>query len=244
MIDSAFITFSLDSFQIQKLRSSGIFGTGKDTDYASVTGTLINGQPETVTKKIGHIGTGTYQTAMVVGPFRITSGNSVVFNYTIINDGHQSESDVDALLEKAGEALASKGGQAVITSIGTALGTGAGIAVGAGAGAAGGATLGSVVVPVIGTIVGAVAGFLIGDAFGVLFADCDGVVALNSLQKISINFGNLPLAEWSSSKVRPIPGRILPPDAETTHLRHELVGQCVLVQSFGRDSIVSLARSV
>ena len=46
MIDSAFIT--------QKLRSSGIFGTGKDTDYAWATGTLINGQPETVTKKIGH----------------------------------------------------------------------------------------------------------------------------------------------------------------------------------------------
>jgi hypothetical protein len=149
MIDSAFITFSLDSFQIQKLRSSGIFGTGKDTDYASVTGTLTNGQPVTVTKKIGHIGTGTYQTGMAVGPFRITSGNAVVFNYIILNAGHKSESDVEALLEKVGEALASKGGEAVITAIGTAAGTGAGIAVGAaagaGAGAAGGATLGSVV---------------------------------------------------------------------------------------------------
>jgi hypothetical protein len=59
-----------------------------------------------VPKKIRHIGTGTYQTVMVVGPFRITSGNSVVFNYAIINDGHQSESDVDALLEKVGEARA------------------------------------------------------------------------------------------------------------------------------------------
>jgi hypothetical protein len=97
---------------------------------------LTNVQPVTVTKKIGHIGTGTYQTGMAVGPFRITSGSAVVFNYIILNAGHKSESDVDALLEKVGEALASKGGEAVITAIGAAAGTGAGVAVGAaGAGA-------------------------------------------------------------------------------------------------------------
>ena len=146
------MTFSLDSFRITDTRSRH-----NDTDYVSCTLLVrdANGQgtPQTLKKKIGDVNNGTHAIGLSFPNVPMPAKGSVVFNYLIVNSGHQSESDIDKALEKAGSALAEKG----LVAGGTALGT--------------------AILPGLGTILGLIGGFLAGEISGILTANCDGAVA-------------------------------------------------------------------
>ena len=146
------MTFSLDSFRITDTRSRH-----NDTDYASCTLLVRDskgqGTPQTLKKKIGDVNNGTHPVGLKFSNVAVPAGGSVVFNYLIVNSGHQSEGDVDKALEQAGGALAEKGLVAGGTAIGTAI------------------------LPGLGTILGAIGGFLAGEIKSILTANCDGAVA-------------------------------------------------------------------
>jgi hypothetical protein len=146
------MTFSLDSFRITDTRSRH-----NDTDFASFTLLVrdANGQgtPQTLQKKIGDVNNGTHSIGLSFPNVPVPAGGSVVFNYLIVNSGHQNEGDVDKALEAAGSALAQKG----LVAGGTALGT--------------------AILPGLGSILGAIGGFLAGEISSILNANCDGPVA-------------------------------------------------------------------
>jgi hypothetical protein len=157
------MTFSLDSFRITDTRSRH-----NDTDYVSCTLLVrdANGQgtPQTLKKKIGDVNNGTHAIGLSFPNVPMPAKGSVVFNYLIVNSGHQSESDVDKALEKAGGALAEKG----LVAGGTALGT--------------------AILPGLGTILGAIGGFLAGEISAILNANCDGAVAA---EQVTLTFDQL-----------------------------------------------------
>ena len=146
------ITFSLDSFRITDTRSRH-----NDTDYVSFT-LLVrdangHGTPQTLKKAMGDVNNGTHTVGLSFPNVAVPANGSVVFNYLIVNSGHQSESDVYKALETAGGSLAEKG----LVAGGTALGT--------------------AILPGLGTILGAIGGWLAGEIKSILTANCDGPVA-------------------------------------------------------------------
>lgn len=146
------ITFSLDSFRITDTRSRH-----EDTDYVSFTLLVrdANGQgtPQTLKKAMGNVNNGTHNVGLSFPNVVIPVNGSIVFNYLIVNSGHQSESDVYKVLETTGGSLANKGL------------------------VAGGTALGSAILPGLGTILGAIGGWLAGQISNILAANCDGPVA-------------------------------------------------------------------
>ena len=156
----ALYRFSLDSFQIRNTRS-----VHEDTDYVAFALTIGTGQPQTLQKSMGDLNNGTFSVGLTFGPVPVAAYQPVVVTYLIVNSGHQSQADIDAILTKVANSLASAGAQAAASAIGSGVGTLVG------------ASIGGTVVPIIGSALGALAGWLVGEITGILFANCDGPVA-------------------------------------------------------------------
>lgn len=157
------MTFSLDSFRITDTRSRH-----NDTDFVSCT-LLVrdasgNGTPQTLKKSMGDVNNGTHAVGLSFPNVAVPAGGSIVFNYLIVNSGHNSESDVDKALEKAGTTLADKG----LVAGGTALGT--------------------AILPGLGSILGAIGGWLAGEIGNIINANCDGAVAA---EQVTLTFDQL-----------------------------------------------------
>ena len=157
------MTFSLDSFRITDTRSRH-----NDTDFVSFT-LLVrdasgNGTPQTLKKSMGDVNNGTHTVGLSFPNVVVPTNGSVVFNYLIVNSGHNSEGDVDKALETAGSSLAEKG----LVAGGTALGT--------------------AILPGLGSILGAVGGWLAGEIKSILTANCDGPVAA---EQVTLTYNQL-----------------------------------------------------
>jgi hypothetical protein len=163
-------TFTLDSIDISNTRSRH-----EDTNHASVSAAVGNNPPTTVLKDLGDQNNGHHPIGLRIGPVLVNDPNiGVVFNYLIINSGHQNPGEVAKALTTVGNALASKGAQAATSAIGAAVGLSAG----------------SVVLPVIGSTLGALAGFLVGGLADIFGANCDGPVASEQLAFKGIDLFN------------------------------------------------------
>lgn len=150
-------TFSLLSMRITNTRSAH-----EDSDKASVSIAVGNGNPVTVTGNLGDLNNGTFPLHLAIGPVTVNDPNvGIAANYLIVNSGHQSQATIDSLLTKAGNTLATEGAKAATAAVGSAVG----------------ASIGSGFVPIIGTALGFLAGWLVGELVGILTADCDGPVA-------------------------------------------------------------------
>lgn len=158
-------TFRLDSFEIENTRSRH-----EDTDYVSCSFALGSAAPQTKTKSMGDLNNGTYPVGISFGPVTISSPTEVaIFNYLIVNAGHEDWSTIDGMITKAGSTLAKAGADAAASAAGAAAGTLLG------------AEIGGVVVPIIGPALGALAGWVVGEITGLVTADCDGPVAAEQL---------------------------------------------------------------
>jgi hypothetical protein len=152
--------FTLESFEIENTRSRH-----EDTDYVSCTLAIGSGAPQTQTKAMGDLNNGTYAVGLSFGPVAVAPNEGAIFNYLIVNSGHQSQQATQEALTKAGQYLAQKGAEAAAQAISQGIGTLVG------------ASIGSAILPIVGTALGALAGWLVGELGGVFFADCDGPVA-------------------------------------------------------------------
>jgi hypothetical protein len=152
--------FTLESFEILNTRSHH-----EDTDYVSFTLVIGNGTPQTQTKAMGDLNNGNYPVGLSFGPVAVAPNEAAVFNYLILNSGHQSQQETQDALTKAATTLAQQGADAAAKAISS------------GVASLVGASIGSAVLPVIGTALGAIAGWLVDELGGVLFANCDGPVA-------------------------------------------------------------------
>jgi Ricin-type beta-trefoil lectin domain-like len=152
--------FTLESFEIENTRSRH-----EDTDYVSCTLAVGNSALKTKTAALGDLNNGTHNVALSFGPVTVAPNEAVIFNYLILNSGHQNEQATQEVLTKAGVQLAEAGAKAAAEAIGS------------GAGSLVGASIGSAVVPVIGTALGALAGWIAGELGALFFANCDGPVA-------------------------------------------------------------------
>jgi hypothetical protein len=158
---SALATYSLtlETVEIANTRSRD-----DDTDYASFTVAVGAEPPQTRVHSMGDVDNGAYKLGLNF-TLPVPRYSPLVMNYQVVNAGHKSEEEVDALLTKMANQLASSGAQAAAS------------AVGSGIGALVGASIGTGVVPVLGTALGALAGWIVAEIGGFLFADCDGPVA-------------------------------------------------------------------
>jgi hypothetical protein len=149
--------FTLASMRITNTRSRH-----EDTDKASVSVAIGDGQPLTVTRDLGDHNNGTFALGISTAPFAVDDpGIGIACNYLILNSGHQDWKTVDEMLQKAGGALAAAGAKAATAAIGSAIG----------------AELGTTVLPVVGTVIGLIAGWAVGELIAILTANCDGPVA-------------------------------------------------------------------
>lgn len=162
----AYYTFRLDSFDIAKTRSRDNWLSDEtDTDHVSLTVTVGDQAPYTQTRDLGDLDEGNnYQIGLSTGPILIADpSEKVVFNYVMVNSGHQDEAAVQKALTQAGTTLA----EAAVKAAGTAIG----------------GTIGTTVLPGIGTLLGMLGGWLMGEVASILFADCDGPVAAEQVVK-------------------------------------------------------------
>ncbi|HEX6472584.1 MAG TPA: hypothetical protein VF069_26065 [Streptosporangiaceae bacterium] len=152
-------SLTLETVEINNTRSRD-----DDTDYASFTVAVGTAPPQTRIDSMGDVDNGTYRLGLnFIVP--VPRYSPLVMNYQVVNAGHKSEAEVDALLTKIADQLAASGAQAAASAVGSGIGAIAGAAIGTG------------VVPVLGTALGALAGWIVAEIGGVLFADCDGPVA-------------------------------------------------------------------
>jgi hypothetical protein len=134
----------------------------EDSDKASVSIAVGNGNPVTATSNLGDLNNGTFPLHMTIGPVTVNDPNvGIAANYLIVNSGHANWATVNGVLTQAGNQLASAGARAATTAIGSAVG----------------ASIGTGIMPVVGTALGALAGWLVSEFIGILAADCDGPVA-------------------------------------------------------------------
>lgn len=164
--EAAHYTFRLDSFDIAKTRSRDAWLSDEtDTDHVSFTIAVGDQAPYTQTRDLGDLDEGNnYPIGLSTGPILIADpGEKVVFNYVMVNSGHQDDAGVHKALTQAGTTLAEAGVKA--------------------AGAAIGGTIGTTVLPGIGTLLGMLGGWLMGEVESILFADCDGPVAAEQVVK-------------------------------------------------------------
>jgi hypothetical protein len=153
-------SFSLDSFRITDTRS-----LHKDTDYVSISLAVGSAPPMTKVKKMGDLNNGTFKTGLLFDNVSVADTVPVVFTYTIVNNGHGSQANVEKALQQAGTQLAQKASEAAARAVGAEIGSLLG------------ASIGTAAVPIVGTALGALAGWLVGEIGGILFANCDGPVA-------------------------------------------------------------------
>lgn len=153
----AHYTATLETVTITNTRSRDA-----DSDKVSASVAVGSDAPVTVVKDMGDVDNGTYALHLRLPTVHVADPKAgFAFNYLVLNSGHKSWEEENALLTKVGGGLASAGAKAASSAIGAAIG----------------ATAGGVVLPVIGSIVGAAAGWLVGELTGLITADCDGPVA-------------------------------------------------------------------
>jgi hypothetical protein len=90
-------TFSLDSYEIRDTRS-----LHEDTNYVTV-GLNVNGQTigSPPTKFMGDQNNGKYPVGLSFPNVEVPDGSTVIFNYQILNSGHQSHADIEKALQEA-----------------------------------------------------------------------------------------------------------------------------------------------
>lgn len=153
-------SFAMDSFRITDTRSAH-----KDTDYVSISLAVGSAAPITKVKAMGDLNNGTFKPGVSFDNVVVDPTMPVVFNYTIVNNGHSSKAKVEQALQQAGTQLAQKAAEAASKAIGAEVGSLLG------------ASIGTATVPIAGTALGALAGWLVGEVGTILFANCDGPVA-------------------------------------------------------------------
>jgi hypothetical protein len=151
---------TLESFEIIKTRARH-----NDTDFVSCTLAAGKGAPQTKTKAMGDVNDGKHLVGLSFGPVTVAHNEAVIFNYLIINSGHQDQQAIQAALTKGATKLADEGAKEAAEAISV------------GAASLVGASIGSFVAPVIGTALGALTGWLVDEISGFFFANCDGLVA-------------------------------------------------------------------
>ncbi len=150
-------TFSLDSIEIMDTRSRH-----EDSNKASVSVAVGSGKAKTVTKNLGNQNNGHFPVNMSVAGVRVDDPNiGIAFHYLVLNSGHKSWEETNAILTKATGLLATQGAKYATSAIGTSLGL----------------AVGTTIMPVIGSALGAAAGWVASNAAQLLTADCDGPVA-------------------------------------------------------------------
>ena len=138
-------TFTIDSFKITNTRS-----VHNDTDYVSMAVVVGDNPPINVPiKSMGDVNNGVHAVNLSIPNVADPGGQRVAFSYSIVNNGHSSDT-----FEQALSALVSAAATKAAEAGGGALAGPAGEAVGSGAGA-----------------------WAIGKLLGIIFADCDGPVA-------------------------------------------------------------------
>lgn len=153
----AHYTATLESVTITNTRSRD-----EDSDKLSASVAVGSGKPVTLTKDLGDVDNGTHAVHLRLPTVLVSDPHTgFAFNYLVLNSGHKSWEETNAVLKKVGDGLASAGAKAATSAVGAAIG----------------ATAGGVVLPVIGSLLGAAAGWLVGEVTGLLTADCDGPVA-------------------------------------------------------------------
>lgn len=153
----AHYTATLESVTITNTRS-------RDADSDKISASVAVGSDPAVTliKDMGDVDNGTYALHLRLPTVLVDDPKTgFAFNYLVLNSGHKSWEETNAVLKKVGDGLASAGAKAAASAVGAAVG----------------ATAGGVVLPVIGSIIGAAAGWLVGELTGLITADCDGPVA-------------------------------------------------------------------
>ena len=88
-------SFSLDSFRITDTRS-----LHKDTDYVSISLAVGSTPPVTKVKKMGDLNNGTFKTGLLFDNVPVADTAPVVFTYTIVNNGHGSQANVEKALQQ------------------------------------------------------------------------------------------------------------------------------------------------
>jgi len=158
--------FELNSLQVITKRTNTPGGWGEDTDFVGFTLTVGNNPSQTINKAMGNLSNNnTYNIGLIFEGITVNPGDSVIFNYHVINSG-QPEPQALAYLEQTLEKVTSAGVTALAQALSAALG------------AAIGGILGlAIPVPLLGSALGALGGLLLSKAWGFLFADCDGPVA-------------------------------------------------------------------
>lgn len=158
-------SFTVDNFSITQTRSRH-----EDTDFVSCTLQLQNADggilsPQTITKSIGNVNNGKYSVVLTFPNVVVSPGQTVLYNYTIVNAGNAPASKVISGLENVGNSLLSSlikglfaGGTA---TAGTAAAAGTGVSI---------LSLGS-------TVAVAAVAAIAAELEGLLTADCDGTVA-------------------------------------------------------------------
>ena len=163
---AATYTFRLVSYDIANTRSRH-----EDTNFVSLGLVLNGGTPQTQQQSMGDQNNGTFQVTAHLTQIVVDKADAkVVFNYTIVNAGHATPSDVVKALQTTTTTLLNQGAAWVGTTVGSSLG------------AFGGP---------IGTAIGALVGWLGGKALGLLFADCDGPVAAEQVSFTGQDLWNL-----------------------------------------------------
>jgi hypothetical protein len=158
-------SFTVDNFYISQTRSRH-----EDTDFVSCTLQIRNvdgttGPSETITKSVGNVNNGTHSVVLTFPNVLVSPGQTVLWNYSIVNAGNASLSKVDSGLENVGNQLLSS----------LIKGLFAGGTAGATGGAAAGAGLS--LLSVTGTVAVAIAAIFATELEGLLTANCDGPVA-------------------------------------------------------------------
>jgi hypothetical protein len=195
----SYYTFSIDSVQIDALRSAEDFGLGSDTDIATASLSVGKWPIKTATFDLGDVSTGGHALYnLTFGPIIIELCEPAVLTYSIVNSGNK---DVAGTLKN----IILKGGEDYVNDVMKSLAApdpttidffGADFVTNVG----GGATIfGSL----LGAGVGVAIDYVVGDLLltpllNFVFADCDGVVAAEpigyqkgrDLQRLIANTGS------------------------------------------------------
>jgi hypothetical protein len=141
--------FRLDHFHIDNTRARHT-----DTDFVSIGLKVGDIAYPTQTKAMGDLNNGTYDVGLNFANVPVDASDTpVIFNFQIVNSGHQGQQDIDNALTKGASNLANKGALA----------------------------LGELIIPGTGSIWGEAASKASEWLGGILFADCDGPVAIDQV---------------------------------------------------------------
>jgi hypothetical protein len=161
-------SFTVDNFVITETRSRH-----KDTDFVSCTLEIDNADgtkasSRTNTKSMGDLNNGTYPVVLTFPNALVSPGQTVRWNYSIVNAGNAPLSKVESGLENVGNSIIGALVKGLLPAGGTAA---------AGAVAASGVSL----LSLGGTVAVAVAAIFATSLEGLLTANCDGPVAAEGL---------------------------------------------------------------